>query len=61
MYYIRILGIQWFVNECSDSLYYLSVDDDVFPNLKLILQFLQKAENKHVELSCLYNFVPHAK
>ena len=56
-----ITGLQWFVDECKSSKYYLSIDDDVFPELKLILTFLFNNDNKEVELGCLFNYVQHAK
>lgn len=56
-----VSGLQWFTNECLDAKNYLSVDDDVFPDLPLILGFLNKNENSQVELACLYNYIQHAR
>ena len=55
-----LLGIQWFNNECDRSHHFLSIDDDVFPNLNLILSYI-KNNDEAKTLNCLYNMVQHAK
>ena len=55
-----LLGIQWFNNECDRSHHFLSIDDDVFPNLNLILSYI-KNNDEDKTLNCLYNMVQHAK